>query len=129
MTREERMVLNYLSHIVMVWGIWLIYGIVVHLQSVVSIGNPTAIIFLGSLFILFAFIALSTGQKYFWGFIILISVPLMFLGLLFVQRAINSPPPVNWSAPVVLLSMGLFSIVYSAQIYGRGPFIQVKDVS
>lgn len=116
--RVEKQTLNFYAILVIILGIWMAFSpynsknFVVVVQDVYS---PLWI--LSTLFILGGAINVLLQNRFFWLYVLLVSTPLVFFGLVFLQVSIIA----DAFAPTVIFSLliGLYSAIRAGQIFQR----------
>lgn len=127
MTKQENMVLYYFAHMEILWGLWVISGYYNNLPSILAIAKnfPFEIWTVGVFLIIGGLINIIFPHDNMWRYVLLVCLPLTFLGLLFSQRVLESPA--LWGTFAVITSKGIFSTVYSAQLFGRIKSVNLEE--
>lgn len=117
MTDREKEVLNFFALVELLTGIWMLSSSINNQNfiRVISIYSPIWI--LGLIFILGGTVVLVTQKRFLLQFIILVSTPLTFLGLVYLQVVYTNPT--YWGACIITLLSGIYSAIYAGKIFPK----------
>ena len=122
MTDKAKSVLYFFSYLEILWGIWVIAGFYNNLPFAQSLNKAIyPISTFGFMLVVLGIISLFLGRKDIWYFVILVSTPITFLGLLFIQRMLDNPS--IWGNFATITSTGIFSAMYAGRLFGSIPKI------
>lgn len=119
MSKEERFVLYFLCFLEFVWGLWLVVSVINQREFIISISfsRPNTMMLLGMMMMGGAMVSLFLTHRSIVIFIVLVTIPTTFLGLLFLQKIFANPPV--WQNFVIITSVGIFGAIYAGTVFGK----------
>lgn len=116
MTRLETQVLNFFAGVQILIGIWMISNPYnnENVIRVFEIYSPMWL--LGVIFILGGIYCLWR-KKHFWLYVLLVSIPLTFFGLVYLQVALAYT--VFTSNVIIFNALGFYSAIFAGQVFSK----------
>lgn len=117
MTKLEEQVLNFFCILEISLGFWMISSPLGNADVIHVVELYSPLWLLGVIFVLGGFSKLLSKKNYLWAYILLVSVPLTFFGLLSAQIVLTTN--VLNSYVIVFNLIGIYSAVYAGQVYKK----------
>lgn len=127
MTRLEKQTLNFFCFLEILLGVWMISSPLSNenVIRIFEIYSPMWI--LGIIYIIGGSFNLWKREKYFWFYVLLVSVPLVFFGLVYLQVSLTL---FAFTSNVIIFNaVGLYSAIYAGQSFSkeRGEKIHIYE--
>lgn len=122
MSQLEKQVLNFFCILEIALGLWMIISPLGNENVIRVIELYSPLWLLGIIFILGGAISLFSKKKYFWLYVLLVSVPLSFFGLVFVQ--VTTKLGIFTSSVIVYNFIGIYSAAYAGQVYKKQAVVE-----
>lgn len=114
----ETQTLNFYALVEIALGVWMAFSPYNSKNFVLVVSDIYSPLWILSfLFIILGLLNILLNHRYFWLYVLTVSTPLIFLGIVFLQVSIVA----NAFAPVVILCnmIGIYSAVRAGQIFRR----------
>lgn len=115
MSKVEIEVLKVFALIELLTGIWMISSSINNYNVIRVLRIYSPLWLLGVIFVIGGTVELVAAKNNLWRYILLVSTPITFLGLVYVQIVYTNPT--YWGACIITLIVGIYAGIYAGKVF------------